>query len=222
MQLQWYGQSAFRLTDGGTTVVIDPFDPAVFAGRPMRFAYPAFAVDADLLLVTHEHGDHNGVEVVGGDPVLVRSTAGTFDSPVGPVVSVASEHDAVAGTERGANTILVLSFGGRRIAHLGDLGQTALRREQVAAIGPVDLLFAPVGGGPTIDAEGALAVAAELGAKVVVPMHYRTPRIDFLGPLDDFLGRVPTVVQTDAPTVDLDDEALWSGDGLVGLVPAVP
>ncbi|MEV4419289.1 MBL fold metallo-hydrolase [Patulibacter sp. NPDC049589] len=222
MQLQWYGQSAFRLTDGTTTVVIDPFDPTVFEGYPMRFAYPAFTADADLLLVTHEHADHNGVEVVGGDPVVVRSTAGTFDSPVGPVVSVASEHDAVAGTERGANTILVFTFGGRRIAHLGDLGQSALRPEQIAAIGPVDLLFAPVGGGPTVDAEGALAAAAELGAKVVVPMHYRTERTDFLDPIDAFAEQAPTVVRADRPVVDLDDDALWTGDGLTGLVPAAP
>jgi hypothetical protein len=37
----------------------------------------------DLLLVTHEHADHNAVEVVGGSPQILRSTAGTFDSPVG-------------------------------------------------------------------------------------------------------------------------------------------
>lgn len=222
MQLQWYGQSAFRLTDGTITVVIDPFDVAAFAGRGLRWDYPAIATDADLLLVTHEHADHNGVEVVGGEPVVLRSTAGTFDSPVGQVVSVASEHDAVAGTERGANTILVFTFGGRRIAHLGDLGQPALRPEQIDAIGSVDLLIAPVGGGPTIDAEHALAVAGKLGAKVVVPMHYRTERIDFLDPIDAFVAQAPAVVRADAPTVDLDDDALWSGDGLTGVVPAAP
>jgi hypothetical protein len=60
--------------------------------------------------VTHEHLDHNGVGVVGGDPAILRSTAGKLDSPVGEVVAVASEHDQAAGTERGPNTIFVFSL----------------------------------------------------------------------------------------------------------------
>jgi hypothetical protein len=64
---------------------------------------PAIAgVDADLLLVTHEHVDHNGVGASGGDPVTLRSTAGRLRSPIGEVVAVAAEHDEVAGTERDA------------------------------------------------------------------------------------------------------------------------
>ncbi len=74
----------------------------------MQFEYPAIeGVDADLLLVTHEHLDHNAVEVIGGDPAILRSTAGRLESPIGEVLAVASEHDAAAGTERGPNTIFV-------------------------------------------------------------------------------------------------------------------
>src|SRR5947207_849607 len=105
MQIDWYGQSTFRLADGGQTVVVDPFDPSAFADRPLRWDYPALdGVTADLLLVTHEHRDHNAVHVVGGDPVILRSTAGTHASPIGEVVGIASEHDEVAGTQRGPNT----------------------------------------------------------------------------------------------------------------------
>jgi hypothetical protein len=65
MQVEWYGQSAFRLSTGPTTVVIDPFgDVSGLAGRGIQFEYPPIdAVPADLVLVTHEHVDHNGVEV---------------------------------------------------------------------------------------------------------------------------------------------------------------
>ena len=82
---------------------IDPFgDMSPLAGRGMQFDYPAIeGVSADLLLVTHEHLDHNAVEVIGGDPTILRSTAGKLESPVGEVVAVASEHDQAAGTERG-------------------------------------------------------------------------------------------------------------------------
>lgn len=69
------------------------------------------------------------------------------------------------------------------MAHLGDLGQPELRDEQVAALGPVDLLFVPVGGGPTIGAAEAAAVMERLAARIVVPMHYRTERVGFLKPV---------------------------------------
>jgi L-ascorbate metabolism protein UlaG (beta-lactamase superfamily) len=78
MQVEWYGQSAFRLSTSEATVAIDPFaDLSGLTGRGMRFDYPAIeGLEAQLLLVTHEHPDHNGVEAVGGDPVILRSTAG--------------------------------------------------------------------------------------------------------------------------------------------------
>ncbi|MBV9464979.1 MAG: MBL fold metallo-hydrolase, partial [Solirubrobacterales bacterium] len=132
MRVRWFGQSAFRLIAGDITVVIDPFgDTSGLASRGIRFEYPPLdGVEADLLLITHEHGDHNGREVIGGDPVVVRSTAGRFESPIGEVLAVASEHDAAAGTERGPNTIFVFELDGLRIAHFGDFGQRSLRDEQ--------------------------------------------------------------------------------------------
>ena len=149
MRVDWYGQSAFRLTAGDQTVFIDPFgDMSSAASRGMQWDYPAIeGVSADLLLVTHEHLDHNGVEAIGGDPAILRSTAGTHESPIGEVIGVASEHDEVAGTQRGPNTIFVFSFDGIRVAHFGDFGQSALRPEQRDAIENVDLLLVPVGGG---------------------------------------------------------------------------
>ena len=70
MLIRWYGQSAFLLT-GEQSVFIDPFgDMSMAAARGLEFNYPPIeGVTADLLLVTHEHGDHNGVEAIGGDPV---------------------------------------------------------------------------------------------------------------------------------------------------------
>ncbi len=177
----------------------------MFTARGMRWDYPAIAgVEAQLLLVTHEHGDHNAVGVVGGDPAVLRSTAGTHEFPVGEVIGVASEHDEVAGTQRGPNTIFAFTFGGRRIAHFGDFGQAALRPEQLTALGTVDLLFLPIGGGPTIGAEQATEIAAQLGAQIIVPMHYRTERIDFLEPVDDFAARAARVARLDGPAFEVD------------------
>jgi L-ascorbate metabolism protein UlaG (beta-lactamase superfamily) len=180
MKIRWYGQSAFLLT-GQKRVFIDPFGSA-FRLPPIENA------DADVLLVTHEHRDHNAVEVVGGNPVVVRAP-GRHDSPAGEIVGIASEHDAVAGTKRGPNTMYRLTLDGLAVAHLGDFGQDALRSEQRAALGDVDVLFLPVGGGPTIGGEAAVALVHELQPRLVVPMHYRTTdALDFLEPPDEFLA----------------------------------
>jgi L-ascorbate metabolism protein UlaG (beta-lactamase superfamily) len=223
MQVEWYGQSAFRLEADGTVVFIDPFGDvgARAASRGMRFEYPPIAgVEADLLLITHEHFDHNAAEAIGGEPAVLRSTAGRLESPLGEVLAVASEHDPAAGTERGPNTIFAFMLGDVRVAHFGDFGQRELREEQARAIGEVDMLVLPMGGGPTIGAAQATAIAGRLKPRWVVPMHYRTERVNFLEPLDAALerfGRVQTLA-----TPMFDTEELESGDGTLLVVPAAP
>jgi L-ascorbate metabolism protein UlaG (beta-lactamase superfamily) len=222
MQIEWYGQSAFRLTSSDTTVVIDPFaDMSGLAARGLQFDYPAIVdLTAALLLVSHEHADHNGVEVVAGDPVILRSTAGRLPSPIGEVTAVASEHDESAGTERGPNTIFVFELEGVRVCHFGDFGQAALRDEQAEAIGEIDLLFVPVGGGPTAGARQAAAIVDRLSPRWVVPMHYRTPRIGFLEPADAFLELMTDVERLPGSAFDI--AQLPVADDPVAVVPAAP
>jgi L-ascorbate metabolism protein UlaG (beta-lactamase superfamily) len=196
MQIRWYGQSSFLLR-GEHSIFIDPFGSMeAAAARGLQFDYPPIeGVEAELLLVTHEHGDHNAVEVVGGSPQIIRSTAGTFESPLGEVVGVASEHDDVAGTKRGPNTIFRFVLDGLRVAHFGDFGQAGLRAEQEQAIGEVDVLILPVGGGPTVGGESAAAIVRALRPRLVVPMHYRTDAVNFLDPPDAFLDALGARVE---------------------------
>ncbi|HET7444892.1 MAG TPA: MBL fold metallo-hydrolase [Solirubrobacterales bacterium] len=223
MRVEWHGQSAFTLSGGSTTVVIDPFQgmSELVRDRGMTFDYPPFETGpADLLLVTHEHRDHNAVERVGGDPHVLRATAGTHESPLGAVVGIASEHDDAAGTERGSNTIFVFELEGLRVAHFGDFGQVELRPAQAAAIGRPDLLFLPVGGGPTIGGRAAAELADDLDATWVVPMHYRTPRIDFLDDEEEFVAAMPAVQRLDSPGFDT-AELRRNGKPLA-VIPATP
>jgi L-ascorbate metabolism protein UlaG (beta-lactamase superfamily) len=222
MRIQWYGQSAFALSNTEASVFIDPFgDMAPARDRGMQWDYPAIeGVSADLLLVTHEHFDHNAVDVIGGDPAILRSTAGKLESPVGEVVAIASEHDGAAGTERGPNTIFVFSFDGLRVAHFGDFGQAALRDEQAAAIGDVDLIFLPVGAGPTIDPGQAREIVDRLSPRWVVPMHYRTPKIGFLEPADPFIEKFGEVHRCAEPSFETGDAPVAEEPVLI--VPAVP
>jgi L-ascorbate metabolism protein UlaG (beta-lactamase superfamily) len=222
MQVQWYGQSAFRLSTEGKTVAIDPFgDLSGLASRGMQFDYPQIeGLEAELLLITHEHPDHNGVEAVGGDPQILRSTAGRLPSPIGEVLAVASEHDEAAGTERGPNTIFAFDLDGVRVCHFGDFGQRELREEQAALLADVDLLILPVGAGPTIGAEQAAEIVERLSPRWVVPMHYRTPRIGFLESADAFLATQARVQRLPDPVFDTAD--LPTGDEPVVIVPAAP
>jgi L-ascorbate metabolism protein UlaG (beta-lactamase superfamily) len=208
MKLRWFGQSAFLLS-GAARVAIDPFGDvqAHMAGR-RRFDYPPVTgVEADLLLITHEHFDHNGAAGVTGDPQVIRSTAGTFESPAGEVLAIASEHDEAAGTQRGPNTIFVFALDGLRVAHFGDFGQAGLRPEQRAAIGEVDVLLLPVGDRPaTVGGEAAAAIVRALAPRLVIPMHYRTEALDFLEPPDAFLAACDgaDVRRLDSSEVELD------------------
>jgi L-ascorbate metabolism protein UlaG (beta-lactamase superfamily) len=215
MHIRWYGQSTFLLT-GDRSVFIDPFGDMAEAlvSRGLEFRYaPIVNARADLLLVTHEHRDHNAVEVVGGEPVVIRSTAGRFESPAGEVVAIASEHDDFAGTQRGPNTIFCFELDGLHCCHLGDFGQAGLRAQQRAAIGKVDVLFVPAGGGPTIGGEPAAALVRDIAPRLVVPMHYRTPAVNFLDPPDEFLVALG-VDATRLETSELDV------DGIIGTTEA--
>ena len=111
------------------------------------------------------------------------------------MISVASEHDDVAGTQRGANTLVRFELDGLVYCHLGDLGQQALRPEQAKALGEVDVLFIPVGDGPTVGGERAAAVVRELKPRLVFPKHYRTEAISFLDPPDAFLDALGARVE---------------------------
>jgi L-ascorbate metabolism protein UlaG (beta-lactamase superfamily) len=223
MRVDWHGQSAFTLDSEAATVFIDPWgDMSGAAAKGITWDYPPIAAPAavDLLIVTHEHVDHNAVEVIDGKPTLVRSQAGTHPGPIGDVVAIASEHDDAAGTERGPNTIVVFDLDGIRVAHFGDFGQAALRPEQRAHLDGIDLLFIPVGGGFTIDGATAAKIALDLGASWVVPMHYQTAKINFLETEESFVEAMPRTQRLDSSSFDTAD--LEKGSKPLVVVPAAP
>lgn len=168
MNITWYGQSCFRLEAKEGSVLIDPFKKDIGL-RPPR-------VKDDLVLVTHEHHDHNGTEGATEESFIVRGP-GEFERKGISVRGIASFHDEQQGAERGLNTIYVIKAEELTLCHLGDFGQAALDDEQLEVIGNVDVLFVPVGGTYTIDAKKAVHVIAQIEPKIVVPMHYKIPNI---------------------------------------------
>jgi L-ascorbate metabolism protein UlaG (beta-lactamase superfamily) len=180
MIITWLGHSCFLLkSDRGLTVLLDPFfEDSV--------GYPLPEIKADVVLISHDHTDHNNASAGGESSEVITGPGG--HSKLGlSIKGIESYHDREKGRLRGKNTIFCFQMDGINICHLGDLGHI-LSRAQIDEIGPVDLLFLPVGGRYTIDARGGDEVMEQLHPALIVPMHYRTARLSFeLDGLDDFL-----------------------------------
>src|SRR6266404_5638119 len=102
-------------------------------------------------------------------------------------------------------------YHGLRVCHFGDFGQATLRSEQRRAIGEVDVLFLPVGDGPTVGGEPAAAIVRELQPRLVVPMHYRTDAVNFLDPPDAFLDALGARVEKLAESELVAEQLLGPG-----------
>jgi L-ascorbate metabolism protein UlaG (beta-lactamase superfamily) len=206
-RLTWFGQSCFLLeTATGTRVVIDPIP----AG--LGYALPT-DLRADVVTVSHEHGDHNNIGLVAGKPKILRGLTPDkkgwvkIDEKVKDVAirSVGVYHDEEKGAKRGLNTVFLFEVGGVRIAHLGDLGHL-LTDQQLSAIGSVDVVMIPVGGFFTIDAAQATRVLDQLRPRlIVIPMHYKTDvlTIKELATVDAFLAGKPNVRHETSHTIDI-------------------
>jgi L-ascorbate metabolism protein UlaG (beta-lactamase superfamily) len=129
-------------------------------------------VEADIVTVSHSHGDHNYTAVVRGEFFLIDQP-GNFSHKGIEIIGISSFHDSAEGSLRGKNLIYRFNIDGLSIIHLGDLGHL-LSPAQVEEIGAVDILLVPVGGRFTIDASAAIEVIRQLKPTIIVPMHFRT------------------------------------------------
>ncbi|MFH1401438.1 MAG: MBL fold metallo-hydrolase [Parcubacteria group bacterium] len=183
MNIIWKGQSCFQITTQKTktpvSITIDPFS-AEIGLRPPSGA-------ADIVLVSHDHHDHNNTKAVSGQPFIV-SGPGEYEIKDVYIVGIPSWHDSVEGKERGQNTIYVIDAEDLRVCHLGDLGQKELTDEQLEKIGQVDILMIPVGGNFTISEKEAQKIMAQIEPKITIPMHYLVPKLKAkLDGVDKFL-----------------------------------
>jgi L-ascorbate metabolism protein UlaG (beta-lactamase superfamily) len=181
MRLKWLGHACFLITsETGLKIITDPYTPGGGVG------YAPVNEAADIVMVSHDHFDHNAVSSVLGKPEVVTDS-GVKQAKGVQFKGIATYHDESKGSERGGNTVFCFSVDGLKLCHLGDLGHP-LSREEISEIGDVDVLLIPVGGFFTIDAKVASQVCDDLKPKVVVPMHYKTPKLDFpVAGVEDFV-----------------------------------
>jgi len=212
--VRFWGQGLVTIeTYWNLRVAIDPY--------ALRIGYDDPGIEADLVLVTHEHYDHNNVRLIRGAKHVVHALDDTgamrtvdvvldrlpnrddvqLTSAVATVLrsahavrvrSVGAYHDAVAGRDRGEVGMVLIEVDGVRILHCGDLGQPLLTPSQLEAIGTVDVLLVPVGGVYTIDGPHAARITEQVRPRIVVPIHYRTVDLTLpLEPLDGFVEALP-------------------------------
>ena len=126
-----------------------------------------------MVTISHGHPNHSYLEAVGKNAYVVDGP-GEYEVRGITVSGLPSFHDTLGGAERGRNTIYLIDIDDVRVCHLGDLGHR-LEDATVEAIGTVDVLLVPVGGGHSLGAGMAAEVVRAIEPRWVVPMHFQTP-----------------------------------------------
>ncbi len=190
MEITWYGHSCFRLTERNyATVVTDPFDHK-------KVGYDALKLKAEIVTVSHDAPGHSYVEAVKGVTHTITG-AGEFEIGGVFITAVQTNSGGKKNKDKIRNTLYVFDYDGITVAHLGDLQEVPTQSE-VEALGTVNVLLIPVGGGSSLNAAKASEVVSLIEPNIVVPMHYATPKSKIhLDSLNKFLkemglGKVET------------------------------
>lgn len=200
MKIRWFGHSCFLLeSEQGTKIITDPFDGSVGYNIP--------EIESDIITVSHDHYDHNYTEGVQGNPKVIDDVQQYKIQDI-KIEGFPAFHDDVKGAERGPVIIYVIDIDGLRVCHVGDLGHL-LSKSQLEEIGKIDILFVPVGGTFTLDAEGAKGLVEQFEPKLVIPMHFKTPAISMpIDPVDKFIKLMEKGELLDTTTIEVTSETL--------------
>lgn len=169
--IQYFGHNFFLITTNkGTRIVTDPLGPGW---------YPNPNVAADVVTVGKEMFNHNAVQIVRGNPLILRGlknygadwnrVSTSFKDTLIYNVPIHQNAEFIEGIQGSA---FVFDLGTLCIAHLGDLSQK-LNEQQIKSFGKVDVALTPIGGGRTMAPDLAREVLAQLKPKIAIPMHHR-------------------------------------------------
>lgn len=193
MIITWYGHSYFKIETKDLVLAIDPFTEKSCGLTPSR-------IKADILLISHNHLDHNNEAIIMGEPMVIKGP-GEVEKKGVFIDGLASFHDNQQGRERGLNTIFLINSEMMKICHLGDLGEKRLKEEALEKVAGTDILLVPVGGFYTLEIKEVVSLINQLEPKIVIPMHYQLPNIKSelkLNALSKFVnefGKKPEVLE---------------------------
>jgi len=200
LQIRWHGHACFEITND-VTLVTDPHD-----GKSIGI--PAPSVTGDIILVSHDHYDHNSVKTVGKEDSKVITDERKKNISNVEIRGVESFHDEDQGAKRGENIVYKFVMDGVKFCHLGDLGHE-IDDETVQKIGDVDILFVPIGGTFTVDDKQAWNVINKIKPKIIVPMHYKIGGLSLpIAGIDPFLEQANCKVIHVGNEIDIEKEDL--------------
>jgi len=216
MKVKWLGHACFLIvSDKGFRIITDPY-----TSGSGGVGYAPINEPADVVTTSHDHFDHNAVTAVPGNPEVVKS-AGVTNAKGIQFKGIPTYHDDCQGKRGGSNLIFCFSVDEFKLCHLGDLGHR-LSRDQIAEVGVVDMLFIPVGGHYTMDVKVASQVCDDLNPRVIVTMHYKTPKLDFpITGVDDFIAGKKNVRNLDSTEVNFETGKLPGVTEIIVLKPAL-
>ena len=198
LQIRWHGHSCFEIKDE-IILVTDPHD-----GKSIGI--PAPNIEGDIILVSHDHYDHNSVKTVEkiGSKIVKDEKKRNINNI--EIKGIKTYHDENFGNNRGENIIFKFIIDDINFCHLGDLGHT-LEENIVEKIGNVDILFIPVGGNFTIDADNAWKIIDLIRPNIIIPMHYKIGGLSLtIDPLDNFLEKSKYKILKVGNEIDFDKE----------------
>jgi L-ascorbate metabolism protein UlaG (beta-lactamase superfamily) len=179
MEITWYGQTCFRLSERGlATVVTDPHPPEI----GLTFPRPR----AHIVTVSYSDDQCRYTSGVRG-PFKLLDGPGEYEIGDVFVTGITTFADGKRGASRGLNTIFTFSYGGLTVCHLGRLGHVPTQ-SQVENVGTVHVLLVPVGGSGSLTPARASEVISLFEPNIVIPMHYKVGGLKVkLGTLNPFL-----------------------------------
>lgn len=195
MQITWLGHACFKITHKGYSLVIDPY-------YCMDMGYPRLSVEADAVLVSHEHKGHNYREGV-------KLTHTVVPCPF-TVTKFNTYHDEKWGIMRGENTVHLIEWDGFKLVHMGDYA-CGLTDNDMFDISFADVLMIAAGGFRAMPAIYTKPLADELEARIVIPMHYAhekcgNRRLERIEAFTDQYMPYPIVKWYDTNTINITKE----------------
>lgn len=183
MDITWYGHSCFRLNERGSiSIVTDPYSA--------ELGLPPLKLKADVVTISHDKPGHNFVDAVKSanpadrNPSILR---GPGEYEVGGVFITGLPMNYSDEERVHPNVGYLIQYGSLSVLHLGDLAHVP-DQSTIEALGEVNVVLVPVGGGSALRASTAAEVIALIEPNYIVPMHYMLPGLTtLLDPVDKFL-----------------------------------
>ncbi|GAC1452502.1 MAG: MBL fold metallo-hydrolase [Isosphaeraceae bacterium] len=188
MRITWYGHAAFLIETGGIRVILDPFR------SPDSGGYAPILEPADVVVVSHENDRyHSHLGQIVPPFEVVRG----LELPPGGRIVKGIRFEALRVYETPERlpddevTIIHFQAEGMRLVFLGDLGHP-LEADEVALLRGADVVLVPAGGPPTIDLRDIPTLIERIEPRLILPMHYKTPKINLdIAPVETFLRALP-------------------------------